>query len=141
MRHLTFGWEAGCRNNFTLPESSPVAIRVLSAFLHTVLTSVPSACSGHTPIVWNERLQFCVAHFKSQVCDGDVICRHNDGFPKVMRKHSVFFCLVQLSFSNVKQLVHTIKQFIIARVTSQHLTILRPINMSNVAGVTLLNAN
>lgn len=92
---LTFGCVAGYKKSLTLPKSSPLANRDASALRHTALISVPSAYSGQTPIVWNERLQFCVAHFKSIVCDVDVICRHSVGFP-VKCHYSLHYLFIRM---------------------------------------------
>lgn len=99
-RNLTFGCVAGYKNSLTFPKSSPLAINVLSKFLQTALISVPSACSGHMPIVWNERLQFCVAHLISLVTDDDVIWRHNVGFPGI--KYWFLIHIYFHKFTNMK---------------------------------------
>ena len=79
---LTFGFDAGYVNNLTFPKSSPVAIRVLSRLRFTTLISVPSAPSGHIPIVSNDIAHEFDAHSVSRRDELFVICRHRFGFPE-----------------------------------------------------------
>lgn len=63
---ITFGLLAGNVNSLTFPKSSPVASNVLSWLRLATFTSVPSAPSGHIPIVSNDKVQVCDAHSVSR---------------------------------------------------------------------------
>lgn len=79
---LTFGCEAGKEKSLTLPKSSPVQITRLSCVDSHELMSVPSAFSGHIPMVWNDRVHVLVSHSTSLRLDVAVTWRHVEGFPK-----------------------------------------------------------
>lgn len=55
--HNTFGCLTGYEYSFTLPKSSPVAINLDPLERSHALTSVPSALSGHIPMVENDKTQ------------------------------------------------------------------------------------
>lgn len=57
----TFGCLTGYEYSFTLPKSSPVAISLDPLDRSQALTSVPSAPSGHIPMVENVKTQELVA--------------------------------------------------------------------------------
>lgn len=123
----------GYVNNLTRPKSSPLASILASAFRHTALTSVPSAFSGHAPIVWNVRLQFCVAHFTSHIFGIFVICRHNVGFPRnKMKKREIFsecWWPHWIFVASIATRTLTVEELVVARVRANNLTVRWPIHM------------